>query len=71
MYFLSYVSQSNEAKYVNLEDFADRLNFQWNIIVLFMCSALVTVITSFKSASNYGQLVQALNRMLKIRDVKW
>lgn len=41
--FISYVNSFSATTYVGLEDLADRANFQWNVIVLFICMVLVTV----------------------------
>lgn len=41
--FFSYVNSFKVATYVGVEDLADRANFHWNVIVLFICIILVTV----------------------------
>lgn len=41
--FLGYINSFSATNYVGVEDLADRANFQWSVIVLLLCMALVTV----------------------------
>ncbi|CAH8294594.1 unnamed protein product [Schistosoma turkestanicum] len=41
--FLGYIQSFSVCNFVGFEDLADRANFQWNVIILLLCMALVTM----------------------------
>ncbi|KAL3308662.1 Innexin inx2, partial [Cichlidogyrus casuarinus] len=47
--FLGYIQSFSVTNSVGVDDIADRANYQWNVIILFLCMTLVTVKQYFMS----------------------
>lgn len=71
--FLAYITGFNVVQHVGLEDLADRLNIQWNVIVLFICMLLVTVKTYFRSSivCYFPTSVGGTNAETYVTDLCW